>query len=129
MRVTTEENPEGGAATAPSGAANDTEVRSLAGLVLRAAEQGEIEALLASIADTSDRRFVSELADLASGSYDLSPTSGELLIEEEFEQRAELTDVQEAALVQGIARTKDEGARRIWERALTMLERERSADV
>ncbi len=114
------ENPE------PDPLADDAVVRSLADLVLRAAEQGEVEALLASIEDTSDRRFVSELADLASGGYDMSPTSGELLLEEEFEQRMVLTDVEEAALVQGIARTKDEGARRVWERALCLLARERS---
>ena len=120
MRVTTEENPAEG-----NPLADDGVVRSLASLVMRAAEQGEMEALLASIEDTSDRRFVSELADLASGEYELSPTSGELRLEEEFEERMVLTDVEEAALVQGIALTKDEGARRVWERALTMLVTER----
>lgn len=101
--------------------ASDQSVRSLAGLVLRAAEQGEVHMLLESIEDVTDRRFVTELAELASGEYELNPTSAELLLEEEFEEELTLTDAHEAALIQGIARTKDEGARKVWERALDLL--------
>ena len=101
--------------------ADDETVRSLAGIVLRAAEQGEIDALLDSIEDEGDRIFVSELATLASGEFEMNPTSAELLLEEEFEERLTLTEVHEAALLQGIARARSDGARRVWERALTLL--------
>ena len=103
--------------------ADDETVRSLAGIVLRAAEQGEIDALLETISNDADRIFVSELATLASGEYELNPTSAELLLEEEFEERLTLTDVHEAALLQGIARARDDGARPVWERAQTLLAR------
>ncbi len=108
--------------------ADDETVRSLAGIVLRAAETGEVDALLDSIEDEDDKIFVSELATLASGEYDANPTSAELLLEEEFEERLTLTDVHEAALIQGIARAKSDGARRVWERALTLLARARDPE-
>lgn len=109
--------------------ADDQTVRSLAGLVLKAAEQDEVEQLLASIEDAGDRRFVTELAQLASGEYDMHPTSGELLLEEAFEDDLTLTDAHEAALIQGIASARDEGARKVWERALELLARARGSEL
>ena len=111
------------------GQPDDQTVRSLAGLVLKAAERDEVEGLLASIEDADNRRFVTELAALASGEYDLNPTSGELLLEEEFEDDLTLTDAHEAALIQGIASAKDEGARKVWQRALELLAAERGTDL
>ncbi|MBX3270415.1 MAG: hypothetical protein KF729_09155 [Sandaracinaceae bacterium] len=106
-------------------AADDDTVRSLAGIILRATEADELDQLLASIRDDADRRFLSELATLASGEQELGPTSAELVLEEALEEHLPLADVHEAALLQGIARARTEGARRVWERALALLARER----
>ena len=117
---------------------HDDAIRSVVGRVLRAVERGEADLLIASVEDADQRKVVSELVEYASKNRiledfrptstqldDLHPTSVELLLEEEFEQMLTLTEAREAQVLVNMARAKDAGVRRIWERTLALVASER----
>lgn len=122
--------------TEPSPSPEDASIRRLVGLVLRAAERGETEALLSSVEDPNGRLFLTELAACATRSVvppepprplelaGLNPTSAELLLEEELEEELELADPVETQLLVWLSQQSPPKAAEVWERALAMLAEE-----
>lgn len=117
----------------------DDLLRRVVGRVLRAAEHGEVEALLASIDRAEDRDFISELAALALREQgappavtsapeldSLYPTSAELLIEEELEDELELASPKETEVFLWLARARESGAEEVWRRTLELLSEARA---
>lgn len=114
--------------------ADEQAMRRVVGLVLRAAERGETDALLESVEDPASRLFLSELASYAnqervvvpqkleSSELDvLHPTSAELLLEEELEEELTLADPIETELLVWLSQRQQDGAASIWERTLVLL--------
>ncbi|MFK7990079.1 MAG: hypothetical protein AB8I08_28935 [Sandaracinaceae bacterium] len=118
----------------PTMGADEQAMRRVVGLVMRAAERGETDALLESVEDPASRVFLSELASYAtqarivvprsleSSEMDaLHPTSAELQLEEELEEELTLADPIETELLVWLSQRQEGGAASIWERTQVLL--------